>query len=148
MHHASHFVTNLRLEEEVSDDTIEQLKEYSTSLFSPGGTPRPFFERFNVLVTLTMSRQRPVIYATAARQKSGMCPTVRSMIVAPKKATPYSQLHRSPILTNTCSPVRTHQPQPSAMAARRCARQQALWHLYATASSLLVSTKTTSSQHR
>ena len=52
MHHASHFVTNLRLEEEVSDDTIEQLKEYSTSLFSPGGTPRPFFERFNVLVTL------------------------------------------------------------------------------------------------
>ena len=32
MHHASHSVTNLRMEEEDSDDAIEQLKEYSTSL--------------------------------------------------------------------------------------------------------------------
>jgi hypothetical protein len=39
MHHASHFVTNVRMEEEVSYNAIEQLKEYSTSLaFTVGHT--------------------------------------------------------------------------------------------------------------
>ena len=41
MHHASHFVTNVRMEEEVSDNTIEQLKEYSTSLAFTGRHTTP-----------------------------------------------------------------------------------------------------------
>jgi len=44
MHRASHFVTNLRMEEEDSDDNIEQLKEYSTSLAFTGRHTTPVLQ--------------------------------------------------------------------------------------------------------
>ena len=141
MEHSNHFVTTVRMEERATT-ALRSSKHILRVLLSPCGTPRPSFEGFNVLASLTLSRQRPVIYATAARPQSSMRLTARSKITASKKATLSSHLH----LKVTCSPV-THQPQPSAMAARgRCARQRALWHLSTTAISLLVSTKKTASQ--